>query len=291
MEIQFSTFNNSWDNKPKKHTTNLETFTAGMLLPVVNEYVYEKKRLKMWSPTVFEGGTRSRANAKFISCLVFDIDDGKTPFTTWKLFCKWKVLAHTSFSNKPHHNKYRIILPLGTPIPAQDWGRASIAAVDLWNEVVGIGEPDSKALKDSARCYYRFAIPGGKEYDTEHPLHTENTQHVGKWLAGESLVLKYSHIEVPSKSSPSITTPNYNKKTLSVLFEDKRVREEIASRTNGRIVNNNVRYILCPKCKRNSVFFSIDLSLPESVKFPRCNHIGANGCNWWGTFDELVGEL
>ena len=281
--IKISLFNNRFDKEPTLIEVDFETFVQGMKTPV-DSRAQDKNQLPLWSPTIFDGN-RSQVNALEISCLVYDVDDGETPFSTWQLFCDWWVIAHTSFSHKPQHHKYRIILPLAKPIPAADWDLAHIAALELWGKVVGRGEPDIKALKDRARMYYRFAIPASQNGEN-HPLHPINYHNVDGWDMGTPLILNYSHIKRPEapKAKPLVKGQTYKK---SELMLNPAARMEIARRCNASISSNVARNITCPQCNRNSVHFYIDLTgQPNPQKGAVCNH--KNSCGWYGHLEGLL---
>jgi putative DNA primase/helicase len=156
--MKISLFPHIKENKPIIFDGNGQELAKGLLNPCVPFGAVSKNDIPLWSPTIFNG-KRSSSNAQYITMLVFDIDDGLTPFDSWRLFSDWAVLAHTSFSHKPNFHKYRIILPLANPVPAKEWNRASKWAFQFWADIVGRGEPDQKALKDCARIYFRYAIP------------------------------------------------------------------------------------------------------------------------------------
>ena len=282
--MKFSLFGNRFAREPSLIDVDLETFIQGMKNPVDFE-ARDKNNLPLWSPTLFDG-TRSQVNAKEITCLVYDVDDGVTPFSTWQLFSAWTVIAHTSFSHKPQHHKYRVILPLLKPVPCSDWDLAHVAALELWNRVVGRGEPDIKAIKDRARMYYRFALPAS-DYPTSHPLHPRNYHNVDGWDGGDPLLLDYSHIKrpEPKKAKPLEKGKTYKK---SELMLNPQVREQIASRVNASISGNVARKILCPRCSRYTVHFYIDLTgQPNPQKGAACNHRG-DSCGWFGHLEELL---
>ena len=284
MKQQFflSIFPNIKTNKPKQISRPLDIVIQSLLTPL--EGVTQKQSISLWSPTSFEG-TRSGANARSVSMLVYDIDDGVAPFSSWRLFADYCVLAHTSFSHSAAHHKYRIILPLATPIPAGDWNRASIAAKELWDSTVGRGEPDPKALKDVARIYYRYAHPlKDASRGKDHPLY-QLQQH--EYWEGPLLDLDYSHIEIP-KVQPKSYKP-LGKRSMQDVMLDTTFRAAAADKLGAKIVGNNARGILCPSCNRPDVFFSIDLALPNSQKWPKCNH--EHSCAYWGSFEDLLGEM
>lgn len=311
--IEFSTFKNIKSNKPQLHSLDLSTFIKGMITPV-SESAENKSDLPLWSPTIFDG-TRCAENAVKITCLVFDVDDGITPFNTWQMFAReWNVIAHTSFSSRPNHHKYRIILPLARPIPADDWTRASIAANELWAKVVGRkteitreeerawkraalndvdhpliwrrfydrGEADQKAIKDRARIYYRFALPASS-YAPTHPLAPRYYHYCDAWDGGINMTLDYSHVELPKRKIKQIdrSKPVGMREALT----DPRLRMEIAILSSASINGNTARRITCPQCNRNSVWFAIDIDNTKQ-QWATCNHV--ESCGWWGSLEALA---
>ena len=74
--------------------------------------------------------------------------------------------------------------------------------------------------------------------------------------------------------------------SLSELELDADFRAKICFQANGKMVGNTARYIPCPQCGDNSVYFSIDLNIGSTMKYPQCNH--KNSCGWWGTLKDLL---
>jgi len=284
MTNTISLFSHIRNNNPTTFTSNIDTIRKGLLSESVKG-AEKKHHIPLWSPTVFLG-TRSSTNALEVGFLVFDLDDGKTLYDTWKLFSKWTVLAHTSFSHKPHFHKYRIILPLEKPVPAAEWGRASIWAMNLWKEVVGIGEPDQKAIKDVARIYFRYAVPSSS-LEGDDPLHPGN-YFQSDYSYGPLLNLDWQSIpkQQPKPKQPKPVSRRNGPILLSELELDADFRAKICYQVGGKMVGNTARYILCPQCGEKSVYFSIDLYLGNTMKFPQCNH--KNSCGWWGTLIDLL---
>jgi hypothetical protein len=235
-----------------------------------------KDDLPLWSPTTFTA-KRNQENAQQIHWVVYDLDDGLSRFESWELFAQagLTILAHTSFSHTEEKHKYRVALPLVEPIPAKDWPRAFVAAVNFWDDIVGVGKPDQKAISDSARAYYQYATPPDKPFDSAY-------------FSSQLLDLKYDHI--PEKKKIKRTgrkrrTYTNGSISLRASLEITEVRESIASNLGATIIGNTARKITCPSCGRESVFFSLDLSLGNTKKYPSCNHL--NSCGWYGTFEQL----
>lgn len=286
---KLTTFTNLRDTKAHEHTMTFTQLCKGFTVRFGDTFVPEKQMLPLWSPTTFNNGRRSGQNADEIHFLVFDIDDGFTPFDTWRLFHEYHVIAHTSYSHKPHHHKYRIILPLLHPIPATDWNRASVAAKGVWDVIVGAGEPDPAALNDRARAYFRYGIPtpASPEMTAQHPLFPSN-YHQTAWNVGRPFDLKYDHITVkePVKRKYIPKVYSNGKASISEVMMDPSFRLAFANKAGANIQGNEARYIKCPSCSRNSVHFSLDPAIPTTYKWPTCNHV--NSCGWWGRFEELL---
>ena len=294
----------------------------------------DKRSVTLWSPTTFNG-SRSGENATEISCLVYDVDDGLTPMTVWLKFARnYNCIVHSSFSHKPEHHKFRIILPLASPIPADHWDRAHLAALELWSNTIGtrcpskddlkaaaklynafsglksgykinkpddlqtkaftkfwVGiagtpMPDMKALTDRARMYYRFAIPSSSELATTNPMHPGNYHYTDAWDGGVNLDLKYSHIKLPEPPPRPVFEPGKKYDHDEILLHPD-MRMKIATGADATINDNVARYMTCPRCNRNSVYFFIDLYLHHTpLKGAKCNHEGS--CGWHGSIGELA---
>jgi hypothetical protein len=281
--MKFSTFTGTFDTRAKINNVDLATFAKGILTPVANGE--DKKKIPMWSPTTFNG-SRAKLNAHSVNALVFDIDDGLTPFDTWRLFTMYAVLAHTSYSHKPAHHKYRVILPLAKPIPAGDWDRASQAANQLWQDIVGRGEPDQSAINDVARAYYRYTHRH-TIYKPGHPMHIGEYAQTAKALSAPLLDLDYSQFAAAPPPKPRPQLRGTSKKTLSDAMKDTNVRNTIANHIGASIMGNVARDIVCPSCGKREVYFSIEVDRGDAVVWPRCNR--QNKCGWWGSFEDLIG--
>jgi hypothetical protein len=274
MSLEFSIFRKY--NLTKAYNLNLSESKAVQYLLNPRSGHNCKSDLPLWSPTTFTA-KRNQENARLIHWVVYDLDDGLSKFESWELFAKagLTVVAHTSFSHTEELHKYRIALPLVEPIPAKDWPRAYQAAIQLWDDIVGVGKPDQKAISDSARAYYQYAKP-------------PNDNWMDAYYSCALLDLNYDHI--PEKKKIRRTGRKrrlYTNGSISLRasLEITEVRESIACTLGATITGNTARKITCPSCGRESVFFSLDLSLGNTKKYPSCNHL--NSCGWYGTFEQL----
>ena len=291
-EINITLFDTIHQRSGHKITMDVETICRGLSIPI-HTSIEDKAGLPLWSPTTFDG-TRSTSNAQTISMLVYDMDDGDSCFDMWCLFAQrgWTTIAHTSASHSPSHHKYRVILPLAVPLPKSDWERVWRASFELWMDVVGIGIPDTKAIKDMARIYFRYGWPRDSKMETvegsniwpqSHPCHPSQYHRSGYWI-GRPLELKYDHIKLP-KPKPRPSFDRNKPQSLESAMMDPQLRQSVGLNAGGSIVGQYIKHIPCPSCGRRSVFYSIDPSMTGSTLWPSCNHV--NSCGWWGKLETL----
>lgn len=276
--FKISTFENHYTVKPEQAELDLRKLAQALMVPAVPYKVREKKSLPLWSPTIF-AGNRCGATAIEVSCLVFDLDDG-TNFIWHEAFQAWHYIAHTSYSNNADTEKWRIVLPLENPVPATDWKRAAKAARELWDKQVRQGDPDSSALTDCARMYYRYSLP-----DRADAVLQRTKAHKGEGL----LNLDYSHIpkeEVKRRYHRWESKREGTKTGMEALFHNPEYRMALAKQIGASIQGNVARNITCPACGKREVYFSIDPDLMHAVRYPHCNR--ANKCSWWGYLEDLV---
>jgi hypothetical protein len=86
-----------------------------------------KRDLRLWSPALYRESAveRGTEGVSHVSCLVLDYDAGARIPEATAPFAGYFHLVHTTWSHSPAHPKFRVILPLATPVPADKWE-------DLW---------------------------------------------------------------------------------------------------------------------------------------------------------------
>lgn len=114
-----------------------------------------KNDLRIWSPTCYRSGARRGSDGvDHLSCLVLDYDDGYTTIedasATWE---RWYHIVHTTWSHKPEHHKFRVIVPLAEPVAAEHWSR-----VWQWAEA-RTGMAIDPACKSVSHTYALPAVP------------------------------------------------------------------------------------------------------------------------------------
>jgi hypothetical protein len=129
-----------------------------VLDPMVGE---SKDRLPLWGPTVYgppwtERGRlvcRRADNTCSVGMVVLDVDDG-TPIDEL-LVGDVFAIAHTSWSHTEEVPKWRVVMPLAEPVPAQDWP-------EVWRGVAHRWPCVDPATKDPSRMYYVPAVRQSK---------------------------------------------------------------------------------------------------------------------------------
>jgi hypothetical protein len=114
----------------------------------------DKRRGRCWSPTQYAAGATSRNNAgvEAVSCLVFDCDRIEPD---WARLERCWYVAHTTYQHTPEHPRWRLVLPLAGPVPAQQWRQ-------VWRRAHAALCPEADPqCKDASRQYYLPSHPPG----------------------------------------------------------------------------------------------------------------------------------
>jgi HNH endonuclease len=166
----------------EQRTVSLEDL--GAMLTTFHELA-DKRRARCWSPTLYADGMTSRSNAGVaeVSALVFDLD--RVPPELSRLaHIYW--IGHTTWSHTPHAPRWRVVVPLGKPVPASNWG-------DVWQRARAALCPEADpSCKDASRQYYLPSCRAGGA--------RESTCHAGALL--DALTLPELAIERRPPSVP-----------------------------------------------------------------------------------------
>ncbi|AJW45535.1 hypothetical protein TK49_12985 [Ralstonia mannitolilytica] len=152
--IELSTFQSATDIVPVRRTLAIpqfvELFSKPLQLP--------QKGGPTWSPAIYpEGVKRSKSGVAAVTALVMDVDDG-TPIEHFHQRLEgYAYFWHTSYSHTQEHPKYRIVVFLAAPVPAEQWG-------DLWLRAQAwMGGHLDPATKDASRIYFVPSMPPGAQ--------------------------------------------------------------------------------------------------------------------------------
>jgi len=132
-----------------------------------------KDTQKMWSPVRYRlGTTRGNAGVAHFECFVLDLDN-----VAWEpvkqVLEPYEYVIHTTFSHSDTSPRYRVVLPLSEPIPADRWA-------ETWQvcqrHFSGVNDP---SVSDLARTYFVPCFRTGFDYFSD--------RHAGKWLNPDDL--------------------------------------------------------------------------------------------------------
>jgi uncharacterized protein (DUF927 family) len=149
-----SSYKGCKDTLPKERTLSWQEFCRGF----GKHAVRNRKDGAAWSPaTILPGQTRENLSVKEVSMAVIDIDDGTPYGEIAKKLDGLAFLAHSSYSHTESKNKYRVIIPLAKPVPANEWPV-------VWTRVnLFVDERNDPSTKDASRLYYTPAHPVGAD--------------------------------------------------------------------------------------------------------------------------------
>jgi len=153
--MSYALFASQKATQPQMKTAALDQF-FGMFEERAE--IADKKLGKAWSPTIYaEGASRGNAGVTALTALVIDVDDGTSFSELECTLAPFLYIVHTSYSHKPEHPKYRVVLPLAAPVMASDW-QAAWQRMNVF--VKGHADP---AAKDPARMYFLPSQPPGAD--------------------------------------------------------------------------------------------------------------------------------
>lgn len=211
MKFHLSFFKNVYDNGADKDAIPSEVLSwEEIITRATNPTLHgEKEEAGLWNGARYgnkrKGGKekdknslRHQDNVIENSLLMLDYDDGET-FAEGVAF--WEdmecaFLAHTSFSHKPEHHKFRVLIPLVSPIPGNQYS----ALWDYFNR--STEERVDHAPKSITSMFY---VP------SHHPA-GEYFVHVGEgdFLDWSKLELEQKQAEMQSDPPPRYTADKDN---------------------------------------------------------------------------------
>jgi len=245
-----------FDNRPS-HVRNWSFSTLCDALSKPRARPDDKKKLPLWSPTLFKAGAiRRKENVQVLSCLVLDHDDGETIESACKKWEKYTYILHTSYQHTDQAHRFRLVFPFQTPVDGKHW-----PAVWRWAEVMS-GKTIDISCKNQDRLYFLPCV--GEDF---------------RFIVNEAKLLDLSHLRY---NPPVLRIPP---RLPGVVPDyDPSWREQVGLQAGGRRVSDRIRDIVCPKCGRKEVWWLIN---PESWKGACCNR--RNSCGWAGGILQAIG--
>ena len=148
-------FDNARDIRPKARTMTREELGA---LFAQHEFRAEKDG-RLFSPTEYSSGaTRRNAGVRALTLAVGDFDNGTAPEIVRDNLARLGVAfwIYSTHSSSPAHPKFRAVVPLTQPVPADRWGVVWPALVrELFLGRVDLG------TRDASRLFYLPSAPPG----------------------------------------------------------------------------------------------------------------------------------
>ena len=240
-----------------------------------------KTTIPAWSPTVYKpGATRASANVLSLSCLVLDYDEDVALDAIQRIWADWFYIAHTSWSHEINAPRYRWVIPLASPVPAEAWERG-------WAWAKKMDRTIDRSCKNKDRIYF---IPAVKSKAAPRWTYVNRAEH---WLD-----LNGEHVpKIPKPRPvgrigprPPITVPAGEAERVARfrMDRDPATRRRVAQSANAQIrgsgADERATHVRCPGCGRLSVWWYID---PGRKRTASCNHIG-NSCGWYGRLWEVI---
>jgi hypothetical protein len=272
--LNLSVFDHARDAAPKPRTCTVEALVQALTrFPVIG--ATNKLDLPAWSPARFSPGrTRSADAVVDLSCMVLDHDAGD-PDAALDAWSGLIAVAHSTWSHTEDAPRFRVVLPLARPIPANRWSAA-------WSWASERGPEADRSCKDASRLYFRPAVP------------SRDAPRFARVQRGDLLDLLPL---LPEATAPASTRTE--RSTLGVparlrqhavvvrLSRDPWSRERVAAELGATVSGDGDRRrasgVACPACARASVWFYL---APSRQHRARCNH--RNSCGWVGGLDELM---
>jgi hypothetical protein len=148
-------FDRATDNRPEPRELTLR-----QLNEILTSHEFrEKKDGPLFSPTAYEpGATRRNTNVRALTLAVGDFDDGTDPEIVREHLARLGVAfwIYSTHSSSPAHPKFRAVVPLAQPVPADRWGAVWPALVrELFLGRVDLG------TRDASRLFYLPSAPPG----------------------------------------------------------------------------------------------------------------------------------
>lgn len=154
---------------------------------LLNQRISESKDGSTFTPSYFRAPERNIENVIATSMIVFDIDQKPTDdlvsleeLEDALVDMNWEHAIYTSFSNTAECPRFRVVLPLDSPVHPESFLSVSAATLESLDEFL-----DGRLLKvidgcwrETSRCYYTFTTHPDRQagaisfYNPGRPLNT-----------------------------------------------------------------------------------------------------------------------
>ncbi len=273
LTLHVSTFDHARDVVPRSLRVPLPALVRALTTFRVCP-VDDKRALPAWSPARFAHGPTRRADSvRDLSCVVLDLDDADVEVVAAAWEDALHVL-HTTWSHTPERPRWRLVVPLASPVPAEGWATA-------WAWAAARTPGHDPTCKDPARLYFVPAVarPGQPCEARVHPAPLLELS--GRLDAPQAPPRPARRaVRVPARLADRVTRRR--------LAEDPGTRERVAVAAGARLVGEGARRRAedapCPACGRPSAWFWV---APDRQHRARCQH--RRSCGWTGPVAALLG--
>ena len=191
--FDFSRFDSKSDNAPKAARLDWRGLCA--LLQRHSTRTTKDGRA-IGAASYLDGATRKNENAAAVSLAILDFDDGTTQSEIEAGAARLNsgagaaAFIYSTYSHTPEAPKFRLVLPLLSPVSAGDWP-------DVWKRLArAFDDKPDKSAKDAARIHYLPSCPRNRAGDA-----------VAVEIGGAPLdVATLPEIETASGSAPFVPT-------------------------------------------------------------------------------------
>lgn len=275
VRLPITFFANSFETRPRPSKPLVDELVQVLTTFSLHPALKQKHLLPAWSPATFSGARRASVAVRFLSCLVFDLDEaGSPPIQPPWAENLWVV--HSTWSHRAAAPRLRLVVPLARPVQAALWAHA-------WDWVAAFVPGLDRKCKDPGRMYYLPAVPS-----LDCPRHHE--VHPGE-LFDLLAVLPppppprtnrpRRRVKVPARCVTELAIERYR--------TDPGTRQRAAVMLGAKIAGtgDGVRAedIACPGCGRPSAWFWLS---PTQQTRVYCQH--RESCGWTGELILLVAD-
>lgn len=245
-----------------------------MLTTPVEAYrVWDKRTMPMWSPVLLNPARRAKRNVVSASCLVLDYDDGTPLDEATQTWDPWYRVLHTSWSHRPDHHKFRVVMPLSRDVTPEEY-----ATLWRWAEW-HCDRAIDKACKDISRAWLRPAVD---LEDAAHQAKFDAGAVGGPLLDPDEVMPLAPPLPPRPKREPINLASLPDMSHLRGLHLDPASREFLGHELGGVVDEEKVRLVECPRCRRPSVWWWLD---PDWIVDAMCTH--KQSCGWKGPVAAL----
>jgi hypothetical protein len=230
-----------------------------------------RKQAPLWAPTVWRGGPPAPVA---LTAVVLDVDDGTPIEVVTARWASWPHIVHTSYSHTPDHPRFRVVVPLDEPVPAELWPR-------VWRWIIEREPAQDRQISDLTRQFFVPQLP-----HRGWPWHAEVHDEPSHLLTLPERDLPAAPPAPPRVLPPR--EPTYGDREALVearrrLREDPTARERAGLALGGVVRGNAIKGVTCPKCGRGSVWWPL---APQKSGAWHCQH--KESCGAYGWIHDLL---